>query len=100
MKRVGEKDDQGNLIETDIGIFLKKRITDYFKDKFPDGGNVKIKYHEPSYMIQSVPADADDARLCMILASNAVHGAMAGYTGFTSGIINSRSAMIPIEIIA
>jgi 6-phosphofructokinase 1 len=32
----------------------------------------------------------------MLLASNAVHGAMAGYTGFTVGLVNNRVVYIPI----
>ena len=39
---------------------------------------VNIKYLDPSYMIRSVPADAGDSLYCMLLAQNAVHGAMAG----------------------
>jgi hypothetical protein len=31
-------------------------------------------------MIRSVPANASDALYCMLLAQNAVHGAMAGDT--------------------
>lgn len=32
----------------------------------------------------------------MLLAQNAVHGAMAGYTGFTVGLVNNRVVYIPI----
>lgn len=99
MKRNGDKDADGNLIQQDIGEFLKKRIKNYFKDKFTDGSNVKLKYHDPTYMIGTVPANADDAILCTILASNAVHGAMAGYTGFSSGIVNNKTVMIPMDAI-
>jgi len=95
----GTKDAGGNLILPDIGDFLKKEIVRYFEGKLPEGQNIKTKYHDPSYMIRSVPANADDAILCSILASNAVHGAMAGYTGFTSGRVNMRTVMIPMEII-
>lgn len=31
------------------------------------------------------------------MAQNAVHGAMAGFTGFTLGTVNNRGAMIPIS---
>jgi hypothetical protein len=32
---------------------------------------------------------------CMLLAQNAVHGAMAGYTGFCVGLVNNRLVYIP-----
>jgi 6-phosphofructokinase 1 len=50
-------------------------------------------------MIRSVPANAADSIYAMILAQNAVHGAMAGYTGFTSGMVNNRTVMIPMDLI-
>jgi len=35
-----------------------------------------------------------------MLAQNAVHGMMSGWTGFTIGIVNNRACMIPITAIA
>lgn len=32
----------------------------------------------------------------MVLAQNAVHGAMAGYTSFSVGLVNNRVVLIPI----
>ena len=43
-----------------------------------------------------MPANASDALYCMLLAQNAVHGAMAGYTAFTTGLVNNRLVYIPI----
>ena len=40
---------------------------------------------------RSVPANAFDQIYCMQLAQNAVHGSMAGYTAFSSGVINNRT---------
>ena len=48
-------------------------------------------------MIRTVPANSHDRKMCAHLASNAVHGAMAGYTSFTVGHINQYVAMIPIS---
>ena len=48
-------------------------------------------------MIRTVPANSYDRKMCAHLASNAVHGAMAGYTSFTVGHINNHVAMIPIS---
>lgn len=43
-----------------------------------------------------MPANASDSLYCMVLAQNAVHGAMAGYTSFSVGLINNRVVLIPI----
>merc|ERR1719150_799709 len=99
IKGDGSRDAGGNLKLPDIGSFLKQKIVSYFEDKLSQDQKIKIKYHDPSYMIRSVAANAGDAYLCLLLASNVVHGAMAGYTGFTSGLVNQRSVMIPIEAI-
>jgi 6-phosphofructokinase 1 len=48
-------------------------------------------------MIRSVPANASDKIYCMITAHNAVHGAMAGFTGFTTALVNNRAVYIPIK---
>eukprot|EP00850_Spirogloea_muscicola_P021298 SM000243S08599 [mRNA] locus=s243:126996:134508:- [translate_table: standard] len=39
----------------------------------------------PTYMVRAVPSNAADTIYCTLLAHNAVHGAMAGYTGFICG---------------
>lgn len=52
---------------------MKNKISEYFKEQ---GSETTIKYVDPSYMIRSVPANASDSLYCMLLASNAVHGAM------------------------
>lgn len=49
-----------------------------------------------SYQNRSVPANASDSLYCMLLAHNAVHGAMAGYTAFSTGLVNNRVVYIPI----
>jgi 6-phosphofructokinase 1 len=41
-------------------------------------------------MHRSVAANASDQILCMQLAQNAVHAAMAGYTSFTVGLVNNK----------
>jgi 6-phosphofructokinase len=40
---------------------------------------------------RSVAANASDQILCMQLAQNAVHAAMAGYTAFTVGLVNNKA---------
>lgn len=74
--------------------FIKKEISDYFTERnIPSN----VKYIDPSYMIRSVPANASDAMFCLILAQNAVHGAMAGFTAFSVGLVNNRVVYIPIS---
>jgi len=96
-----ETDKSGNRKLPKIGEFLKDRIEAYFKESTTGAGagagsEATVKYIDPSYLIRSVPANAHDAYQCMILAQNAVHGAMAGYTNFTTGLVNNRVAYIPI----
>ena len=49
-------------------------------------------------MIRGIAAIGVDKVLCSSLAQNAVHGAIAGYTGFTVGSVGLRMAMIPIPV--
>lgn len=86
-------DAGGNRKLPPIGEFLKKVIADYFTKQ---GVEATVKYIDPSYMIRSVPANASDSLYCMLLAQNAVHGAMAGYTAFSVGLVNNRVVYIPI----
>jgi 6-phosphofructokinase 1 len=58
-----------------------------------------IKYIDPSYTVRSVPANAADSMYCMLLAQNAVHGAMAGFTGFSVGLVNNVAVYLPIPIL-
>ena len=88
-----EVDAGGNKKLPPIGEFLKKKVSAYFKQA---GMEATVKYIDPSYMIRSVPANASDSLYCMLLAHNAVHGAMAGYTGFSVGLVNNRMVYIPI----
>jgi len=86
-------DASGNIQHNDIGLFLKQKIKEYF-----DGINIKttIKYIDPSYIIRSAPANANDSLYCNHLAYHAVHGAMAGKTNFVVGSVNNRFVYLPI----
>lgn len=59
--------------------------------------NATLKYIDPTYMIRTVPANSHDVRMCSELAAAAVHGAMAGFTGFTVGHVNNTPSMIPVS---
>lgn len=88
-----EVDASGNKKLPKIGEFMKKQIEDYFQSF---GEVATVKYIDPSYMIRSIAANASDALYCMQLGQNAVHGAMAGYTGFSVGLCNNRMVLLPI----
>jgi len=49
-------------------------------------------------MIRAIPANASDNVYSTLLAQSAVHGAMAGYTGFVSGLVNGRHTYIPFNV--
>jgi 6-phosphofructokinase 1 len=89
-------DASGNLKSKDIGAFLRDRIDAYFKTE-----NVPfaMRYFDPSYLIRSVPASAEDAILCDFYARNAVHAAMAGKTGLVIGQQHDIFTHVPIELL-
>lgn len=90
-----EKDASGNIIKKDIGLFLKAKISEEFKaQNFP----FTLKYIDPSYIIRSAPANANDSKFCSLLAQNAVHAAMAGKTDFVIGHWNGQFTLLPIPI--
>lgn len=88
-----ERDPSGNVKNKDIGLYLKKKIKEEFSTKdIP----VSIKYIDPSYIIRSAPANANDSKFCGLLAQNAVHAAMAGKTDFVVGHWNHFFTLMPI----
>lgn len=86
-------DKSGNRKKADIGIFLRDRIKEYFASRQTD---VNLKYIDPSYIIRSVPANSQDARLCDGFARNAVHAAMAGKTDLIIGDWHAVYVHVPI----
>ncbi|MDR0994090.1 MAG: ATP-dependent 6-phosphofructokinase [Verrucomicrobiota bacterium] len=95
MAKRGELDASGNEKKADIGIFLREKITAYFKEKKTE---LNLKYIDPSYIIRSVPANSQDARLCDSYARNAVHAAMAGKTDVMIGDWNGYYVHVPIPV--
>jgi 6-phosphofructokinase 1 len=90
-----EKDPSGNIKLKDIGLYLKDRISSQFKaDKFP----FALRYIDPSYIIRSAPANANDSKFCSLLAQNAVHAAMAGKTDFVVAHWNNEFTLLPIPM--
>ncbi len=92
LKTDGATDASGNVRYGDIGLFLKDEITRHFKES---NFHINLKYIDPSYIIRSMPATPDDAVFCIMLAQNAVHGAMAGKSGIVVGRWNNYFTFIP-----
>jgi len=90
----GEKDAGGNIKYQDIGVFLKDKIKEYFKN---EGIPVSIKYIDPSYIIRSTPANSYDSIYCARLGAHAVHAAMAGKTQCIASSVNNRFVYLPIK---
>ncbi|XP_027072483.1 ATP-dependent 6-phosphofructokinase 6 isoform X1 [Coffea arabica] len=91
--RESMKDASGNKQLQDVGFWISQKIKDHFskEKKMP----VNLKYIDPTYMIRAIPGNASDNVYCTLLAHSAIHGAMAGFTGFTVGPVNARHAYIP-----
>lgn len=94
-----ERDESGNLVLLDVGGWLKSELKKWWSRDHPNE-LFTVKYIDPTYMIRAVPANAADNLYCTLLAHSAIHGVMAGYTGFVSGPINGNYAYIPLEEVA
>mmetsp|Transcript_23454 Transcript_23454/g.55564 ORF Transcript_23454/g.55564 Transcript_23454/m.55564 type:complete len:549 (-) Transcript_23454:974-2620(-) len=93
-----ETDASGNKKLPPIGEFMKKEVEGFFKKH---GDTATVKYIDPSYTVRATPANAADSLYCMQLGQNAVHGVMAGFTGFSVGLCNNRMVFLPIpELVA
>jgi 6-phosphofructokinase 1 len=92
-----ERDASGNIKLKDIGIYLKEIIQSYFDAKRI---NISIKYIDPSYMIRSLPANANDRVFCNFLGRNAVHAGMAGKTNLLIGHWNNNFVHVPMKTVA
>jgi 6-phosphofructokinase 1 len=90
-----EKDASGNSKMGDIGPFLKKGISEYFKK---NNTPMTIKYIDPSYIIRSSLAIPSDSIYCNQLAQHAVHAGMAGKTNAIVGVWANRFIYVPIEM--
>jgi 6-phosphofructokinase 1 len=86
----------GNKKLPPIAEYVRDQIQDYFKQQ---GMECRMKYVDPSYSVRSIPANAADALYCLQLGQAAAHGAMAGFTGFSVGMVNNRLVYIPIPLL-
>jgi 6-phosphofructokinase 1 len=90
-------DASGNIRLKDIGIYLKGRILAYFREK---NITISLKYIDPSYMIRSLPANANDHVFCSFLGRDAVHAGMAGKTNVLIGYWNYTYVHLPMGLSA
>ncbi|KAK4412564.1 ATP-dependent 6-phosphofructokinase [Sesamum alatum] len=90
-----EQDASGNKLLQDVGLWISQQIKEHFSKRTKSP--ITLKYIDPTYMIRAIPSNAADNVYCTLLAQSAVHGAMAGYTGFTSGLVNGRQTYIPFN---
>lgn len=91
----GRTDASGNRRLTDIGPWLRDRITGHFKSA---GMELNLKYIDPSYEIRSVPANPYDSVYCVRLAHNAVHSAICGRTEAVIGRWRGRFVHVPVGL--
>jgi len=89
-----EVDASGNIKLKDIGLFLKDTISAWFKSKNTE---ISLKYIDPSYIIRSLPANANDHVFCSFLGRDAVHAVMAGKTKLIVGNWSNHFVHIPMS---
>ncbi|MCR4413281.1 MAG: ATP-dependent 6-phosphofructokinase, partial [Thermoguttaceae bacterium] len=94
-RRGTERDASGNIKFQDIGPFLRQKILEFFDQRGP---KVDVKYIDPSYVIRSVPANAEDDILCDQFARRAVHAAMAGKTDVMIGHMAGAFVHVPLAM--
>ena len=89
-------DASGNIILADIAELLQSEIKQYMKEQ-----NIpfSIKYIDPSYIIRSVPANANDSVYCGFLGQGAVHAAMAGRTDMVVAQVMGKYVHLPLELV-
>ncbi|MHC4637834.1 MAG: ATP-dependent 6-phosphofructokinase [Planctomycetota bacterium] len=88
-------DSSGNAKYPDVGDYLSKSIKTYFKQRnIP----INLKYINPSYLIRSAPANANDSIYCARLGTNAVHAAMAGKTEMLISLLHDSFVHVPIRM--
>ena len=89
-------DASGNPVLGDISELLRKSVNTYLDAR---GMAHSIKYIDPSYIIRSIPANANDKVYCGFLGQYAVHAAMAGRTDMVVGKIQDRYVHLPLELV-
>ncbi len=81
----------------DVALTIREEIRRHFEGR---GTEISMKYIDPSYLIRSVPATADDSVFCAQLSRHAVHAAMSGRTDLIVGYYADRFVHIPLAMVA
>ncbi|MDR1947401.1 MAG: ATP-dependent 6-phosphofructokinase [Desulfovibrio sp.] len=89
-----ETDPSGNIALSDVSDVLRSEIKKYLD---AEGLPFSLKYIDPSYMIRSVPANANDKVYCGFLGQHAVHAAMAGKTNMVVAKLMGQYVHLPLE---
>jgi 6-phosphofructokinase 1 len=87
-------DASGNVKLYDIGLLIKANIIAHFKER---GIPVSLKYIDPSYIIRSLPANANDHVFCSFLGRDAVHAGMCGKTKLVVSHWNNHFVHVPMD---
>ncbi|MDR3435324.1 6-phosphofructokinase, partial [Telmatospirillum sp.] len=92
----GQTDASGNPVLGDIAGLLIREIGGYLKER---GVTHSFKYIDPSYLIRSVPANANDRIYCGFLGQFAMHAAMAGKTSMVVSKLYGRYVHLPLHLV-
>jgi 6-phosphofructokinase 1 len=87
------KDASGNQKLADIGAALRTSLEEYGKTHSMP---INVRYIDPSYMIRSAVATANDSVFCLQLAQHAVHAALSGRTAMLVGTWKNTFTHIPM----
>jgi 6-phosphofructokinase 1 len=91
-----DQDASGNRKHQDIGLFLKEKIEQHFKQKqIP----VSLKYIDPSYTIRSIPCNTEDAVLSDQYGRLAVHAALSGRTDMVVCFSRGHYVHVPSSLV-
>jgi 6-phosphofructokinase 1 len=87
------KDASGNPKLADIGMAIRRQL-----EAFAQARNmiINVRYIDPSYMIRSAVATANDSVFCLQLAQHAVHAALSGRTAMLVGIWKNTFTHVPL----
>ncbi|GAB6038556.1 ATP-dependent 6-phosphofructokinase [Fundidesulfovibrio butyratiphilus] len=96
LAQTAQTDASGNPVLADITGLLTDEIGRYLGER---GIPHTLKNIDPSYIIRSVPANANDRVYCGFLGQFAVHAAMAGKTGMVVSKLYGRYVHLPLELV-
>lgn len=96
LQKSAATDASGNPVLGDITTLLRDEIKTYLEER---NVSFAVKCIDPSYIIRSVPANANDRVYCGFLGQHAVHAAMAGCTGMVVAKLQDRFVHLPLEIV-